>query len=86
LFSEVNDQSSKVNRSGFSINVHLEKKVQGFWKYLTKNDHQKKNIKVDWNNFNDSEEEEEAKPNLDMGGMDFSQMMANMNPGQGNAG
>lgn len=26
LFSEVNDSSSKINRSGFSINVHLEKK------------------------------------------------------------
>jgi hypothetical protein len=34
----------------------------GFWKYLTKNDKLKNNIKVDWNNFNDSEEEEEDKP------------------------
>ena len=89
LFSEVNESSSKVNRSGFSINVHLEKKEQVFWKYLTKNDSQRRNIKVDWSNFNDSEEEaEEEKPNpgamggmegmSGMGGMDFSKMMASM--------
>ncbi len=87
LFSEVNDSTSKVTKSGYSINVNLEKKDQGFWKYLTKNDQQKKNIKVDWNNFNDSEEEEQEEKTQGgmggMGGMDLQQMMASMNPGMG---
>lgn len=87
LFKEIDDQSSTTNRTGFSINIHLKKKEQGFWKYLTKNDKAHNNIKVDWNNFEDSEEEPEDKNGMDGGrpeGMDFSSMMNQM--GSPNAG
>ncbi len=71
LFSEIDEVKSSIAKFGYSITVHLKKKENGFWKHLTKNDKLKRNIKVDWNNFNDSEEEEEKKEEGLPAGMDF---------------
>ena len=57
--------------TGYQIKLLLIKNSSEFWKGLTKNDKQRKNIKVDWNNFNDSEEEKEAESNP-MGNFDMS--------------
>ena len=51
LFDEVNAETSSINRTGFSINVNLKKNSSNFWKHLTKNDKNRRNITVDWNNF-----------------------------------
>lgn len=37
----------------------MHKKNEGFWKGVTNNDKAMKNLKVDWNNFVDPDEEEE---------------------------
>lgn len=57
LEQKIKKDESKELDTGYQIKLSLVKETPAFWKYLTKNDKQRKNIKVDWNNFNDSEEE-----------------------------
>lgn len=59
LSKPVNKEKSKYEKTGFKINVFLEKQTPEFWTGVTANDKQIKNLKVDWNNFVDPDEEEE---------------------------
>ena len=61
LLKEIDPEKSNYTVAGYCINIHVVKKESGFWKFLTENDKLNKNIKVDWNNFVDPEEEEEEK-------------------------
>lgn len=76
LFENIKSEESKEIDTGYQIKILLIKNTPQFWKYLTKNDKTRKNIKVDWNNFNDSEEEKE-EPQNPMGNFDMSSMMGN---------
>lgn len=61
LSKDIDPEKSAYTVAGYCINIHVIKKESGFWKFLTENDKLNKNIKVDWNNFVDPEEEEEEK-------------------------
>ena len=61
LSKEINVDNSKYNVSGYATHIVLEKKETGFWKGVTKKDKAVRNLKVDWNNFVDPDEEEEVK-------------------------
>jgi hypothetical protein len=73
LAHEVDASKDKEVGSDFQIRVVLTKTKAESWKSLTKNDKARKNIKVDWSNLNDSEEEQE-QPNP-MGNFDMSNFM-----------
>lgn len=82
LFGEVVPSESSYKKLDLHIVVTLVKKEKGpFWKRLHKDLNKYNNIQVDWNNFEDSDEEEgdgEMPGMGGMGGMDMASMMQGM--------
>lgn len=68
-------KGSTTHKTGFEYIITLKKKEDSTWPRLSKDTAKRQNIKVDWNDFVDSEEEDEAEqdtgmPNFDFGGQD----------------
>ena len=80
LSSEVDTEKSKYTVSGFCTTILLVKKTSGvFWKSLSTNDKAMKNLKVDWSEYQDSDDEKPADDN------DMMKKFAGM-PGLGGMG
>lgn len=92
LFEEIKTEESTQQQSGYQFKIVLKKTKEEFWKGVTKNDKARKNIKVDWSNFNDSDEEVETEKENPMGNMgnmgnfDMGQFMQNQGQMGGNMG
>lgn len=87
LFDEIKTEESTQQQSGYQFRIVLKKNKEEFWKGVTKNDKTRKNIKVDWSNFNDSDEEvEKENPMGNMGNFDMNQFMQNQGQMGGNMG
>lgn len=88
LKEEVDEAKSTVTKHPHQTTIKLVKAKEGFWKGLTANDKQFANLSVDWDHFEDSEEEKEpeaANPFANMGGFPGMGGMGGM-PGMGGLG
>lgn len=80
LFAEVDTETSRWTVAR-GIIVHLFKKEKARWPRLLETSERRKNIKVDWNRWIDTDDEEEAEKGglpgaggFDMSGLDFGSM------------
>lgn len=88
LKEEVSAEKSGYKKSPHHTTITLVKAKEGFWKGLTPNDKQFVNLAVDWEHFEDSEEEKEpeaANPFANMAGFPGMGGMGGM-PGMGGLG
>ena len=78
LKDEIDAEKSTYVKTGFHTTLDLVKKSEGFWKSLTVNDKAIPNLKVDWSNYVDSDEEEEQPEDAGMGGLGNMANLMNM--------
>lgn len=76
LKDEIDSEKSNYIITGFRTTLNIVKKNEGFWKSLTLNDKSVPNLKVDWSNYVDSDEEEPEDKGAE--GMGNMMNMANM--------